>query len=69
MLYTVINSVIMGFDISTPINCQVSLVVYVWPVMLSNPILKFWITSGLVSAFFYMHMSQHLMLQSPFQGQ
>ena len=35
MLFTTFDSII-GFDTSTPINCQVSLVFYVRPVILSD---------------------------------
>jgi hypothetical protein len=62
MLSTVIDSMI-AFDTSTPINCQVSSVFHVWPVILSQsvwstmfPFSKIWVTAGLVSAFFYLHM-------------
>ena len=55
MLTAVVLSMI-GFDDTSPINCQVGFVSHVWPVILSDPLFtKAWETLGIVSLLFYVH--------------
>jgi hypothetical protein len=57
----------IGFDVTSPINCDVRSMSYVWPAILSDQFLsKVWVTSGLVSALFYKQKPQHLIHQSLF---
>ena len=55
MLTAVVLSMI-GFDDTSPINCQVGFVSHVWPVILSDPLFtKAWETLGIVSLLFHVH--------------
>ena len=57
----------IDFDVTSPINCDVRSMSYVWPVILFDQFpSKAWVTSGLVSALFYEQKPHHLIHQSLF---